>query len=204
MRFKDDDSDENQTDRTTPLNPLTLSDLEDHFLVARAIDGDPLAFLEITRRYAAIMRAYANRFTKNLADADDVVQESLTSAWQNLASLNNPKSLKTWLFKITARKAIDLVRARKTYTDLTQLEITAASTNDPQTQMVVKEEIADLSKAVDSLPDAQRQVWLLREIGGLSYVEIGHELGISATAVRGRLARARETLIEVLEGRDAS
>lgn len=190
-----------QQQKSQPRSTIfELSEASDTILMLRAADGDTVAFAHIARRYAPMMRSYAFRFTHNEADADDIVQEALTSAWENIASVNKPEAVRSWLMKTTAHKAIDLLRAKKHHASIDYVEPPTTHLGTPDKQVILNEGMDNLSDAIDLLPQSQRQVWLMREIGDMSYAEIAHELGISATAVRGRLARARQTLIDAMEG----
>ena len=69
---------------------------------------------------------------------------------------------------------------------------------DPQRMSEASAGASALNRALAALPPAQREVWLLAEVDGLSYCEIGQRVGTGEQAVRGRLARARANLAEVL------
>ncbi|MDO5747431.1 MAG: sigma-70 family RNA polymerase sigma factor [Actinomycetaceae bacterium] len=183
------------------VESFDITQAPDSLLIHRCIDGDTWAFTILARRYASMMRAYAIRFTSNTADADDVVQESLTAAWQHMHQVKKPEAIRSWLMRLTARKAIDLMRARRSHASIDNVEEPAAAAHHgPDSQTIVRAGIEELSSALDALPQPQRQVWLMRELAGMSYSEIAHDLSISATAVRGRLARARQSLIENMDG----
>lgn len=179
---------------------FNVDKLPDAWLVLRANDGDMACFNELARRYAPMMRAYAFRFTSNDADADDVIQESLTTAWQQLSQVKKPEAIRSWLMRLTARKAIDLIRARKLHANIEAVKEPPTSSLDPPTETVARQGVEKLIEVLDTLPQSQKQVWLMREIAGLTYSEIAHDLGISVTVVRGRLARARQTLVEDMDG----
>lgn len=177
---------------------VTSTHTSDETLVALAADGDTDAFSVLITRYAPAMRAYAKRFDVNAAD--DIVQESLLTAWKKIDQLENPSAIKSWLMSTTARKALDYKRRQKPYQTLEQSPEPVASTACPVTEAIASEGLDSLEQIIAKLPESQRNVWILREFGGLSYQEIAHELGISQTAVRGRLSRARQILVEAMEG----
>lgn len=173
------------------------TDTSDATLVALSADGDQEAFSRLITRYAPAMRAYAKRFNPN--SADDVVQDSLVIAWKKIDQVTNPAAIKSWLMSLTARKALDYKRREKNHQALEQSPEPITSAPGPASEAIAAEVSSSLEQAITQLSQGQRQVWLLREFGGLSYQEIAHELGLSATAVRGRLARAREILVEAME-----
>lgn len=172
----------------------------DAFLVERALDGDVRSFETLARRYALLMRTYATRLLGSNSEADDVVQEALVVAWTTLDTLAEPAKAKSWLMRIVSHKSIDLVRKRKSNTDLDSIEIAAPEHDSPERQALAGSQMNALSAALDKLPLTQRRCWTMREIGENSYEEIAEQLDMTSTAVRGQLARARAALMKELEG----
>lgn len=180
----------------------TQSELDaapDRLIADRAADGDTAAFATLVRRYTPMMRAYARRILGSTADVDDVVQESFITAWEQLPGVEHPERVKSWLMRIAGRKAIDGVRATRQHVDVTKLDVPAPANTTPPRQVEARAGVAALRAALDSLPDAQRQCWVLREIGGYTYDEAAEVLGVPVSTVRGLLARARKHLLVRME-----
>jgi RNA polymerase sigma-70 factor (ECF subfamily) len=177
-----------KTKMTYRNSDVRVDDAGDEILLGRAIDGDTGSFAVLVRRYTPMMRAYARRILSGSADVDDVVQDAFISAWQQLQNVKDPQHLKSWLMRITSRKALDRVRSARPQQDL-----------DDVRQAEAHAGLAALDRALRQLPDAQRQTWVLREVGGYSYDEISDELGIPTSTVRGLLARARKDIITRME-----
>lgn len=175
-----------------------LTDVEDGILAARAADGDERAFAVLVRRHSAYLVGFATRLLGSRADADDCVQESLIVAWRQLPELRDPARVRAWMSTIIARKATDRVRTRRPVTPIEDAD-PIALTPSPDEAAMTSSQLDTLRAALDSLPPEQRTVWLLREVSGYGYEEIARELGISATAVRGRLSRARATIYERMQ-----
>ncbi|MGF3056592.1 RNA polymerase sigma factor [Microbacterium sp. YY-01] len=178
-------------------NPLESAD--DRIIAGRAADGDTAAFAVLVRRYAPMMRAYARRILPGSADVDDVVQDAFITAWDQLPKLNDPGRVKSWLMRITSRKAIDRIRSIRPYSDLSETELPAPERMAPPRRAEARAGIAALSDAISQLPDAQRECWVLRELGDYSYEEIAEELDVRVSTVRGLLARARKDIIVRME-----
>lgn len=176
-----------------------LSAATDGLLAGRAADGDTLAFAVLVRRHNAYLRAFATRLTGSAADADDVVQEALISAWSALPALEDRTKVRAWLLSIVSRKATDRIRSRKPTAQLDERQPDATG-HGPEEAAVLSSRLQALGAVLATLPDSQRQCWVLKEVQGLSYDEIADELGTSVTTVRGRLARARATVIREMEG----
>lgn len=179
--------------------PHKLADAPDQVLAERAGDGDAAAFDMLARRHGPLMRAYARRLTGSMAEAEDVVQDSLLTAWQSMDSLLDGAAVKAWLMKIVSRRAVDAARRRKVHASLENEFHTADTKPTPDQAALAGAAHQALNNALLRLPEEQRKCWVLKELGGLSYDEIAEALDISAASVRGRLARARTTLVEEME-----
>lgn len=174
-----------------------LDAASDALLARRAADGDEAAFAVIVRRHAPFLRAFAIRLVGSSADADDAVQDALITAWDRIGELADPAKLRSWLTTIVSRKATDRVRSRKPTDALSEWdEPTAPPDRGPEAHAETTAQLDALRAVLRSLPDEQRQVWVLKEMGGLSYDEIAERLDTTASTVRGRLARARASVLE--------
>ncbi|MCP1411328.1 RNA polymerase sigma factor [Paenarthrobacter sp. A20] len=188
----------------SPAAQHQLDLVPDALLAGRAADGDTAAFEALARRHGPLMRATARRLTGSLADADDVVQETLVQAWKQLDSLRDPAAVKGWLLRIVGSRSIDHLRKRRNHADLGDVENTVDATSpprnkDPETNAVNSSRIEALKAALSKLPEEQRRCWVLKEFNDQSYEEIALTLNISPASVRGRLARARITLARTME-----
>lgn len=181
-----------------------LDVVPDALLAGRAADGDTAAFEALAQRHGPLMRATARRLTGTLADADDVVQESLVQAWNQLDTVRNPAAVKSWLLRIVGTRSIDHLRKRRNHAALDELENHAGAPSnqripDPESTAVNASRIDALKSALQRLPEEQRRCWVLKEFNDLSYEEIALTLNISPDSVRGRLARARIALARTME-----
>ncbi|KIU03717.1 RNA polymerase sigma factor [Frigoribacterium sp. MEB024] len=177
-----------------------LTEATDAVLASRAAEGDERAFEVLLRRHLGLMTAYATRLTGSRADATDAVQEASITIWRELPTLQTPAAVKGWMMRIVSRKAFDLIRSRRLTDDVDDLELPAATpTTDPERRASSNDAMEALRAALARLPASQRRVWALREVGGESYTEIAERTGTTVTAVRGQLARARETLTREME-----
>ena len=177
-----------------------LESAPDTLLVQRASDGDEVAFGILVRRYAPYLRAFATRLGGSAADADDAVQDALIVAWNRLGELEDPTRLKSWLSTIVSRKVMDVVRARRPADEVEKAAEAGAPqlvlTRGPESQAISSSQLDALSTVLEALPLEQRQIWVLKEVGGYSYEEIAERVGESVSTVRGRLARARASVLD--------
>ncbi|MEQ4564572.1 RNA polymerase sigma factor [Paenarthrobacter sp. CAP02] len=188
----------------SPAAQHQLDLVPDALLAGRAADGDTAAFEALARRHGPLMRATARRLTGSLADADDVVQETLVQAWKQLDSLRDPAAVKGWLLRIVGSRSIDYLRKRRNHADLVDAENhvdqhTRPRPEDPEGNALSSSRVEALKAALAALPEEQRRCWVLKEFNDQSYEEIALTLNISPDSVRGRLARARITLARMME-----
>ncbi|NYF29361.1 RNA polymerase sigma-70 factor (ECF subfamily) [Microbacterium sp. JAI119] len=145
------------------------------------------------------MRAYVSRIVGSLSEADDVVQESLYTAWRRLPELRDPKAVKAWLMQIASRQAFKHLRRRPPEDPLPLLEAAHPSDTQPENVAIRNAQLQALATALDTLPPDLRQAWLLREIAELSYDDIAKQLNIPRTTIRGKLSRARASIYAQME-----
>lgn len=173
--------------------------LDDATLVIRARDGDMRAFEVLVRRYQGPLYRLALRMLSSRGDAEDVVQEVFLTAWRRLGQLREDAAFVGWLYRATTNRCLNIIRARRPVTDadLDGRESVDAA-GSPERAAQVSEQLIALAAALGRLTPEQRACWLLREVHGRSYEEIAGAMGTTRTAVRGRIARARAQLAEVM------
>ena len=163
-------------------------------------DVDERAFLAVVATHRPALSAVALRIVGNEQDAADVVQDSCLRAWRALPGFRGDSKLSTWLHAIVVNTSLSaLQRHRQRGTDrLSELDETKLtdpySLADPHTAAEQAELRQSLLVALRRLPDSLREVVVRRELRGLSHGQIAAELGISETASKVRLHRARTQL----------
>ncbi|MDA3645922.1 sigma-70 family RNA polymerase sigma factor [Saccharopolyspora indica] len=177
----------------------------DAVLAERIAAGDDEAFEQLVHRCSASLLRLALRMLGDRADAEDVVQEAFVTVWRRAGELVEPAALRTWLFQVVRRRCLIVLRARRTRRTEPVWSVPeqrsmagCAPLADPQRAAEAAAGVLDLLHALAALPSPQREVWLLAEIDGLSYQEIGRRVGAGEQAVRGRLFRARVALADAL------
>jgi RNA polymerase sigma-70 factor, ECF subfamily len=182
-------------------SPQTPGELDDATLVARAREGDTRAFEALVRRYQRQLYHLALRITGCSGDAEDVVQEVFLTAWRRLPEIRDDAALPGWLYRATTNRCLNLLRRRRPsaeFDDTTPAPAQAPA-EDPQRAAEASQQVRALTAALARLPPTQRAAWLLREVHGRSYEEIADALATTPHAVRGRLARARVQLAELMQ-----
>lgn len=183
---------------TTP-DELDAVRLDDVTLVVRAREGDVRAYEQLVRRYQGPIFRLAVRMLASWSDAEDVVQEVFLKAWRSLAGLHEEAAFVSWLYRMATNRCLNVIRGRHATVDvdLAQQESRSAG-SQPERTVEVSEQLAAVTEALQRLTGEQRACWLLREVHGRSYEEIAQAVGATPTAVRGRIARARAQLTEMM------
>ncbi|MCU1497522.1 MAG: putative polymerase ECF-subfamily sigma factor [Acidimicrobiales bacterium] len=169
----------------------------DH-LVEAARDGDHVAFEELVRRTHADTFALARRLVSDEEDARDVVQEAYLRAFRSIKKFRGDAQFSTWLYRITANCAsTSLGRGRRHRHDELDEEVAVPDLR-PEHDPVAAADAAMLRErleaAIADLPPRLRAVVVLRDIYDLNHAEIAEELGITESAAKVRLHRARRKL----------
>jgi len=174
-------------------------ELDDATLVARARDGDVPAYEQLVLRYQGQMFRLAMRMLASRGDAEDVVQDVFLAVWRRLGQLQEDAAFVGWLYRMTTNRCLNVIRSRRPMADvdLTERESSTPGSR-PERTAEVDAQMTALTSALVQLTGEQRACWLLREVHGRSYEEIAEVLGTTSTAVRGRIARARAQLAEMM------
>ena len=144
------------------------------------------------------LRRYAQALVGERAAADDLVQDTLERAWARVSQWRAGSDLALWLLSIMHNLRIDQMRRpglQLTHLDEETLDVPTRATQTDQ------RELADLAGALAQLPEEQRAVLLLVGLEELSYAEVAATLDIPVGTVMSRLARGRERLRQILDGR---
>jgi RNA polymerase sigma-70 factor, ECF subfamily len=171
-------------------------------LVVAARDGDREAFDELVRVTHADTYTLAYRLTGDEEDARDVVQEAYLRAYRGLQRFRGDAQFTTWMYRITANCAATQLgkRTRHRHDELDEAVGVADvhPDRDPQLRADADDLRGRLRVALDELPPRLRAVVLLRDVYDLPHEAIAAELGISESAAKVRLHRARNRLRDQL------
>jgi RNA polymerase sigma-70 factor (ECF subfamily) len=168
--------------------------------VARAKQGDQAAIRYLYTLYSGNVYGYARSIVRNEHDAEDVVQQVFTrmmTAIRNYEQRSVPFS--AWLLRITHNMAIDYVRRRTPTVDEAERPV-----SEDRPQFDSHDLRGVLHDALTELPEVQREILVLRHLGGYSPGEIAERLGRSENSVHGLHHRGRRALQRALAQADAT
>ncbi|MFP2961884.1 RNA polymerase sigma factor [Myxococcus sp. 1LA] len=186
---------------------------EDHQLLTRAQDGDVSAFEALVDAHRDKVYGLALRMTRSEADAAEITQDTFLSAYQHLKDFRGDAAFGSWVHRIAANHALMRLRHRRVAQaaeqELQGPEFTERGSlaDYPQTDWSrdAEEKALDaelgtaIQQASDRLPEGYREVFLLKDVEGLSYEQIAEATGDSIPAIKSRLHRARLALREAID-----
>ena len=163
-----------------------------------------LAFGQEALEHLDALFGYAMALTRDLTEAEDLVQETYLRAGSASHRPEPNSNLKGWLFVIMRNAWLNQVRHRSNGPRFVELETGEQAIDEtvenPHVVYLRKLEREQVREAIESLPDAYREIVVLRDIEGFTYQEIATVLNCPAGTVMSRLGRARGRLRMVLSG----
>ena len=172
-------------------------------LIARAQEGDRAAFAVLVREHQDEVYTLARRLVRDPHLAADIAQETLIRAWKALPKFRGDSKLSTWLYRITVNTAWTHKQRAKRHRAVPIEEHNEIPAPEGPSTPEIAGEILELRgrlrTAIHRLPESQRQVVVMKDIYGWSHAEIADATGITVTAAKVRLHRARARLARELE-----
>ncbi len=174
--------------------------LEDNELVARTLEGDVRSYEELVRRYERLVGRVLYPYARREISVEDLVQETFLKAYDRLETFNPDYRFKTWLMTIANNLGVDTLRRRRETVEFNPDMHGVTSSWGPEARVVDADRSRSLQEAILELPETYSVPLILRYTEEMSYAEIAETMGITASAVKSRLFRARNMLGERLEG----
>ena len=186
---------------------------DDRELLTRAQAGDMSAFESLVGKHEDKVYGLALRMTRSEADAAEITQDTFLSAYQHLSEFRGEAAFGSWVHRIAANNALMRLRRQKVV-DIVSDELAGPEFTErgsladgPESDWskraddkIIEDELGRaIQAATDALPEGYREVFLLKDVEGLSYEEISEMVGISIPAVKSRLHRARLALREAID-----
>jgi RNA polymerase sigma-70 factor, ECF subfamily len=190
-------------------SPTLLKDATDRDLVATATTGVEGSFEELVRRYQRPISAYVYRMVGDYEAALDLTQEIFIKVYGSLARYRSEFKFSTWIYKIAHNSAVDHLRRNAgrerslssgTEGDQYDLPIESGSLS-PEQESERRERRLEIEAVVRSLPNAYRELIVLRHSQDLTYEEIVEVTGLPLGTVKNRLFRARDMMRQQFIGR---
>jgi RNA polymerase sigma-70 factor (ECF subfamily) len=177
---------------------------DDAEVIKQVLDGDTAMFELLMRRYNERVYRAARAIVRDDQEAEDVMQQAYVNAFTHLRQFNGSAQFSTWLTRIAINEALARVRRQGRYEALDDERSNVEPfmphnpAENPERQAFTGELRELLEWAIDTLPDGMREVFVLREVEGLSTSEVAACLGVTDDVVKTRLSRGRAALRRVL------
>jgi RNA polymerase sigma-70 factor (ECF subfamily) len=186
---------------------------DDLTLVQRVKTGDQRAYKLLVERYQRKVYAVALGMLKDKEEARDVAQEAFVKVYRYLEHFKGDASFYTWLYRITVNICIDAMRRKgskgdehlefdeSVKMDTAEANIGALGSRlgtNPQKSALRRELAERINAAIQQIPEAHRQILLLREVEGMSYEDLSRILEIPKGTVMSRLFHARLKMQKIL------
>ena len=168
--------------------------------IEQTLHGEQAAFGQLMHRYAGAVFNLAYRMLGSAQDAEDASQEIFLRAYTRLESFDRTRRFSTWLLSIASNYCIDRLRRRR-FAWLTLDDVAFSMPSQelgPERQALQREQQDRVQAALRRLPDNYRLVTILRYWYDMSYDEIAQVTGLTESALKTRLHRARHMLAEAL------
>ena len=178
--------------------PVERSEQSDEALVQQVLDGNTALFELIMRRHNERLYRAARAITRDEREAEDVIQQAYVNAFMNLRQFKGHARFATWLTRIAINEALARVRRRGRDEPDVENVMPSNPAPDPERHAFTTELRSLLESAIDRLPDGAREVFVLRDVEGLSTAETAASLDVSEDVVKTRLSRARAALRRTL------
>jgi RNA polymerase sigma-70 factor (ECF subfamily) len=175
----------------------------DEDVIRQVLAGNTAMFELLMRRYNERVYRAARAIVRDDQEAEDVMQQAYVNAFTHLRQFTGAARFSTWLTRIAVNESLARVRRRgkyETLDDVSSLEpfMSRNASENPERQAFTGELRGLLESAIDTLPNGMREVFVLREVEGLSTAEVAASLDVSEDVVKTRLSRARAALRHVL------
>jgi len=178
---------------------LEMDVYSDERLVAATLQGEIASFGAIVERYWNMAVALALSKIDELAEAEDIAQESFVKAYVQLHRLRDPARFAGWLSKIVAQQSTNVLRKRARERaacggQIDQIETGACMFAPSSNPGLTAEQTHFIRQTVRRMPETFRRLIIMRFVAGLSSVQIAKQLGKRPGTVRVRLHRAYKIL----------
>jgi RNA polymerase sigma-70 factor (ECF subfamily) len=174
--------------------------LSDEDIVSRVVRGQTALFEVLMRRHNERIYRAARAILRDDREAEDVMQQTYVNAYAHLRQFDGRATFATWLTRIAVNEAIARAKKQGRYApiereaDVSEASSPGGARPDPEQLAFARELGALLEMAVDDLPDGYREVFVLREIQGMSTSDTADALGVTDDVVKTRLSRAKAAL----------
>ena len=168
--------------------------IEEHDLIQKILGGDSQAFQPLVERYNHLVYTAILKIVRDPNVAEDIAQEAFWQAYRSLDNFRGESGFSTWLTRIAVNKALDHCRRQRNVPQVQELGEDIPGPDDPQTEILKKEELWLVREEIQNLPAVYRKVILDYYFNDMSYREIAHQDRVAVKTIESRIYRAKALL----------
>ena len=189
---------------TSPAVAFDSGEQSDEAIIEQVLSGNTALFELLMRRHNERVYRAARAIVRDEREAEDVMQQAYVNAYTHLGQFNGNAQFSTWLTRIAVNEALARVRRQDRFEPFDDVSsnlepfVAHDPAENPERQAFTGELRQLLEWAIDELPNGMREVFMLRDVEGLSTLDVAHCLGVSEDVVKTRLSRGRATLRRLL------
>ncbi|WP_137722898.1 RNA polymerase sigma factor SigM [Prescottella subtropica] len=178
---------------------VAKADLSDADLLAAHASGDKDAFAELLSRHYEHLWLVARRTSYTVEDAEDALQEALTSAHRKAGTYRADAAVRSWLHTIVVNACLDRHRRNRARPAVSLSTDDSIDPHDERDRISERETSLLVDRALQQLPAEQRAAIVAVDLEGYSVAEAARRLGVPEGTIKSRCARARLKLASHLE-----
>lgn len=179
--------------------------LDDAAVVTRVLSGDTQMFAVLVSRYQAGLYRHAVAMVLDHDVAADMVQDTFVRAYTRLSTCRERDRFRAWIFQMLRNRCLDHLKdVRRRNVPLDRALDVEDAAEEPIRRMERARLRGEIAKALEQLPDAQREAFLMHYVEELPYETMADLLGASVSALKMRVLRARDTLAAGLRNKDVT
>ena len=162
--------------------------------------GNMFAFDALYEKYCKRVYKFAYSILKSREEAENLMQDGFLNLWENRHNVEKDSSVKSYLFTITYHAAISVIRRKARESEFVEyLKAVQKIDEEPVDVVLEYNELTNkLDEIINSLPERQKEVYLLHRVEALKYNEIAERLHISVNTIENHMSRALKTIREKL------
>jgi len=188
-----------------PTPDVADGSLDDAAVIARVLRGHKQDFELLVARYQTSLYRHAVSMVLDHDVAADMVQETFVRAYTRLSTCRNHVRFRAWIFQMLRNRCLDHLKdIRRRSVSLDRALDVRDPAGEPALQMERRRLRGEIARALEQLPDAQREAFLMHYVEELPYETMADLLGASVSALKMRVLRARDTLGDALKNKDVT
>jgi RNA polymerase sigma-70 factor (ECF subfamily) len=182
-----------------PTESVLQTQYNETKVVKALIKGDKAAFQEVYSRYSGLFFTITRRYAKTHQEAEDLLQESFVQIFRKVHTFKFNGSFEGWMKRVVVNKCLSSLKKKNMMTDMPDFEVDTGFGGSEAAIGLSRLSVEEILMAFEELPAGARTVLNLYAIDGLDHHEIASELGITESASRSQLTKARARLKIILE-----